>query len=221
MNWVKAKIIKTSQTASDMKSIVLEPEIKFDFKPGQHFEICIPATNIIRKYSIVSSMYQEDKLLEFGIQLIRGGVLSTKIWELKEGDELEIRGPLGRSFVWDESISGPLILIGAGSGITPLLSIYDSFHHAYPNKECIFIMSAKDSLRIMKYDLIKDFLITRFTSTEGRIDSDFLKKYISNLRENKNTICYICGPDNFIDDIVDMVSEIGIQDGNIKSERFI
>jgi ferredoxin-NADP reductase len=221
MDWIKAKIVKVSQTASDMKSIVLDTEIKFEFKSGQHFELCIPGTNVIRKYSVVSSMYQDGKALEFGIQLISNGALSTKIWELNEGDELEIRGPLGRSFVWDTSVFGPLVIIGAGSGITPLLSIYDSFRHEYPNTECVFIMSAKDSSRIMKYDQIKDFIHTRFTNTEGRIDVEFLKKHIGVLSENKNTVCYICGPDNFIDDVVDMVSEIGIGDNNIKSERFI
>lgn len=221
MDWIKAKIVKVSQTASDMKSIVIDPEIKFEFKPGQHFELCIPGTNVIRKYSIVSSMYQDDKALEFGIQLIPNGALSTKIWDLKEGDDLEIRGPLGRSFVWDASFAGPIVLIGAGSGITPLLSIYDSFRHDYPNTDCVFIMSAKDASRIMKYESIKDYIQTRFTSTEGRIDAEFLKKHIGNLSENKNTVCYICGPDNFIDDVVDLVSEIGIDDNNIKSERFI
>ena len=221
MDWIKGKIIKTYQSAGDMKSVVVKTDEKFDFRPGQHFELCIPGSSVIRKYSVVSSMYSNDKNLEFGIQLIPGGALSPKLWELKEGDEIELRGPLGRSFVWDSTNSGPLVLIGAGSGITPLLSIYDSYRHDYPQGECVFIMSAKDSSRVMKYDEIKSFLTTRFTSTEGRINSDFLKNHIGNLATNKNTMCYICGPDNFIDDVVDMVSDMGISDDNIKSERFI
>lgn len=219
-SWQKAKIAKITQTATDMKSLVVAPETFLEYKAGQHYEICLPGQNVIRKYSVVSPVHQKD-FLEFGVQLIDGGALSPVLWSLKEGDELEIRGPLGESFVWDSSNSGPLVLIGAGSGITPLLSIYHSYIDAYPDGQSVFIMSAKDSSRIMKYDLIRDKITTRFTATEGRIDLDFLKKNISHLAVNKKTEVYICGPDNFIDDMVDNVLELGFMEDKIKSERFI
>ena len=218
--WQKAKIIKVEQVSSDMKSLIIEPERFSQYRAGQHYELRISEGGVSRKYSIVSSPYVE-KYLEFGIQLLPNGALSPKLWDLKIGDTVEIRGPFGESFVWSEKVSGPLVLIGAGSGITPLLSIYDSYKHAHPESTCVFIMSAKDSSRIMKYDALKNILITRFTSTEGRIDAEFLKTHIEVLAKNPNTTCCVCGPENFIDDIVDMVSEIGISDGSIKSERFI
>ena len=84
-----------------------------------------------------------------------------------------------------------------------------------------FIMSAKDSSRIMNYDSLKDILVTRFTTTEGRIDFDFLKKHTNELTSDKDTLFFICGPDNFIDDMVDTVLELGVAEKNIKSERFI
>ena len=82
-------------------------------------------------------------------------------------------------------------------------------------------MSAKDESRIMNYEFLKEFLVTKFTSTEGRIDLEFLKKSIGETILDKNALCYICGPDNFIDDMVDYVLELGIDEDNVKSERFI
>ena len=227
--WQKAKIVKTEQATADMKSVIVEPEKFLEFKPGQHCEICLPGENVIRKYSIVSGLpalagINEKKFLEFGIQLISNGALSPKLWELKVGDEMEIRGPIGSSFVWESTNTAPLILIGAGSGITPLLSIYDSYKWKHPRdhkRECVFIMSAKDSGRIMHYEKLKDILITRFTAKEGRIDLEFLKKNIGNLANNPDTACYVSGPDNFVDDMVDYVLELGFKEDNIRSERFI
>jgi ferredoxin-NADP reductase len=221
MEWQKAKIIKTTQASADMKSIIVEPITYYKFRAGQHYELRLPENDISRKYSIVSGINTEKNYIEFGIQLISNGVLSPKLWNLKEEDEIEIRGPLGESFVWDPSISGPIILIGAGSGITPLLSIYNSYTKEYPQGKCIFIMSAKDSSRIMNYSSLKDILITRFSTIEGRINLEFLKKNIGELAQDKKTVCYICGPDNFIDDMVDNVLELGVPEDNVKSERFI
>jgi len=203
-----------------MKSLVVVPEKFLPHRAGQHYELCMPGENVIRKYSVVSPEHVTD-FLEFGIQLISNGALSPRLWSLAEGDEIEIRGPIGESFVWDSSRAHSLVLVGAGSGITPLLSMYYSYKEKYPEGECVFIVSGKNKSRIMHYDSLAEILVTRFTGTEGRIDFEFLKKNISSLAGNSTTRCYICGPDNFIDDMVDMVLELGIAEDNIRSERFI
>jgi ferredoxin-NADP reductase len=82
-------------------------------------------------------------------------------------------------------------------------------------------MSAKNKKRIMNYEVIKDFIVTRFTEEESRINLDFLKNNLNNLLSNKDVRFYISGPDNFVDDIVDFVTELGFPDSQIKSERFI
>ncbi len=218
--WQKAKILKTARVASDIKSITVEPENFLEYKPGQHFEICMPGENVIRKYSVVSPKHIKN-ILEFGVQLIPNGALSPKLWALTEGDEIEIRGPIGQSFVWEPKGIHPLLLLGAGSGLAPLLSIYHSYVHEYPEGECVFIMSAKNKFRVMHYDSLEDILVTRFTDKEARIDLDFLKNNVGSLADNKETKCYICGPDNFVDDMTALVLELGIPKINIQSERFI
>ena len=218
--WQRVKIIKSIQACADIKSITVEAKDFLRHKAGQYYEICMPGESIIRDYSVVSSIYDRE-FIEFGVQLIENGALSPTLWRLKEGDEIEIRGPLGESFIWDPEHSGPLILIGAGSGITPLLSIYHSYRATHPDGKYIFMMSAKDPSRIMHYEKLKDILVTKFTKTEERIDLEFLKKNIGKLALDKNAKCYISGPDNFIDDMVDYVLEIGIVEDNIRSERFI
>jgi len=219
-SWQRAKILKVSQSAFDMKSFIVKPESFSRHKAGQHYEVCMPDETVIRKYSVVSPVFTTDEL-EFGIQLIENGALSSRLWALKEGDELEIRGPVGEDFVWDESHKGPLILIGAGSGITPLLSIYYSYKYFYPEGKCVFILSAKDPSRVLKYDFLKDILVTRFTGAESRIDLDFLRNAMGDMAKDLGTLCYICGPGGFSDEMMALVFKLGISKDRIKSDRFI
>ncbi len=219
-SWQKAKIVKSAPASFDIRSLVLKPESYIPYRAGQHYELRMPGSDISRKYSIASSPYEPGDSLEFGVQLIRNGVLSPQLWGLAEGSEIEIRGPLGESFVWDADASGPLVLLGAGSGITPLLSIYRAYRFKYPHGTCAFVMSAKDASRIMHYDALKDILITRFTATEERIDLGFLKDPVGALAKNPQALFYICGPDGFIDEMVDNVLELGALEANVKSEKF-
>lgn len=219
-SWQKVKVVSNTHAAADMKSLILKIDTTLRFQAGQHYEFCFQGKNIIRKYSVVSDIYAKDKL-EFGVQLIENGALSPDLWKLKEGDELETRGPIGSYFNWDASNSQPLILLGAGAGITPLISIYHSYMKTYPEGKCVFIMTEKDASHIMHYEELKDTLITKFTSTESRIDFAFLKHAMEGTVLDRQTMCFISGPDNFVDDMTKYVVELGVTKRNIKLERFI
>lgn len=219
-DWQKAKIIKTEIVAQDMRSVVVTPEKWELHKPGQHYDLRILGTEASRDYSVVSSPKRVGEL-EFGIQLIPGGILSPKIWGLKEGDELEIKGPKGTSFIWDEAVPGPVVLIGAGSGITPLICIFDSFREVYPQGVIRFVESAKNIGKIMDFSRLQSDLIVRETQKDGRISKDFLKEKIGDLATDPKTQCYVCGPNEFIDDMIDYLVELGFPEIGIKSERFI
>ena len=217
--WQKATLLRTEQAADDMLSLVVKPVEWRAHKAGQHYEMRIPGSEISRSYSIVSSPSRTGEI-EFGVQFIKNGVLSPRVWEMKEGDELEIQGPWGESFVWEPAMGGPLVLIGAGSGITPLLCIHAAYKEAKPEGECYFVMSAKNEQKIMFYESMHDSLITRFTEREKRIDMSFLESAVGKAC-GMTTLCYVCGPDGFIDSVVDDLLDLGFPSFGIRSERFI
>ncbi len=219
-DWQKARIIENSLAAEDMRSIVVAPKQWIAHKAGQHYEVRIAGTDISRKYSVASSPLRRG-VLEFGVQYIPNGLVSPKLWALKPGDEIEIRGPWGESFIWEPALSGPLVLLGAGSGITPLLCIYDSYRAAYPDHMPAFIMSAKNEHRIMHYEKYKNNFTTRLTAREGRIDKNFLAETIGTVARDSHTRCYVCGPEGFIDAMVDDLLDLGFQEAGIRSEKFI
>jgi ferredoxin-NADP reductase len=216
--WQKAVITQVQPASDDMLSLTIKPEHWQPHKAGQCYEVRIPGARLMRKYSVVSSPHHQDEL-EFGIQLLPYGAVSPKMWELKTGDTLDIRGPFG-TFTWEPSARGPLILIGGGSGVTPLISIYNNARKLRPKGEIIFIISAKHAGRVMHYEKLKEHIVTRFTATEGRIDKAFLTKHIGEFADNPKARCYVCGPEGFASDTVDVLLEMGFADPTIMFEGF-
>ena len=75
-----------------------------------------------RSYSIASG--PEDEHLVLTVERLEDGEVSPYLVdELRPGDELELRGPIGGYFVWEESLGGPLLLVAGGSGVVPLRSM--------------------------------------------------------------------------------------------------
>jgi ferredoxin-NADP reductase len=82
-----------------------------------------------RSYSIVSAPEETDLVLT-DERLDDGEVSPYLVDELRPGDELELRGPIGGYFVRDASLGGPLLLIAGGSGVAPFRSILRN-HEAF------------------------------------------------------------------------------------------
>ena len=89
---------------------------------GQHVDIRLTAEDgyqAQRSYSIASA--PEDEELVLTVERLDDGEVSPYlVGELRPGDQLELRGPVGGYFVWEESFGGPLLLVGGGSGVVPL-----------------------------------------------------------------------------------------------------
>jgi ferredoxin-NADP reductase len=91
--------------------------------PGQHVDVRLTAEDgyqAERAYSIASP--PEDALLALTVERLDDGEVSPYLTrELRTGDALEVRGPIGGYFIWQRSMGGPLLLVAGGSGIVPLM----------------------------------------------------------------------------------------------------
>jgi ferredoxin-NADP reductase len=105
-----------------VRSIVLEPPSWPGHRAGQHVDVRLTAEDgyqAQRSYSIASA--PEDEQLVLTVERLDDGEVSPYLVdELRPGDEVELRGPVGGYFVWEDSYGGPLLLVGGGSGIVPL-----------------------------------------------------------------------------------------------------
>jgi ferredoxin-NADP reductase len=203
-----------------MKYIKIKLYTLVTYKAGQHFELRIVGSDVSRKYSTISPSGQSD-ILEFGIQIKIGGIVSPLLWDLSIGDNLDIVGPFGESFILTEPVKRPILLIGAGSGVTPLISMYRTIQ-LYDNLDLVrFIVSVKSEEYLFSFDIEKQNIICRFSQKDGRINKEFLQEFINTEMVQQNPLCYICGPDSFIESMVDYLLDMGTDEEDIKSERFI
>jgi ferredoxin-NADP reductase len=120
IDWTKATLKKSQLLTKEVKSLFFDLPNFPTHKAGQHINIKVTTPDgyhAERDYSLANPPEQKD--LELGIELIPDGEVSPLLFNLTEGDQIEIRGPIGAELTWDSSMPGPLILIGAGSGLVP------------------------------------------------------------------------------------------------------
>lgn len=123
--WQIATLIKSELAADNLKALTFSVEGWQAHQPGQHYDIRLTAPNgyqTKRSYSIASPPEQTGEI-EFGIQLLESGEVSPYLWSLEPGGKIEIRGPIGGHFIWNTGMPGPLVVIGGGSGMTPLMAM--------------------------------------------------------------------------------------------------
>ena len=143
--------------------------------------------------------------------------------KLNEHDELDVLGPYGR-FVLKENEAKSITLIGAGTGIAPLIGIMDfalenniKVDLFYCDKTEKDLIHKTEIEKLLNFKKIKGKLIvTRETSNySGKIDSNFLKSNISSSDKY-----FICGPPEFVNEVVKNIENQGISEEDIKTERY-
>ena len=237
------KVQKINKETNDTVSVTLDiPESlkeHFNYKQGQYltFKQTINSEELRRSYSLCSSPVT-DNALQVAIKQVENGKFST--WannDLREGDVLEVMTPMG-NFYTEVSASQKkkYVLFGAGSGITPLLSIIKTILATENESEIILVYGNKNKESIIFDNQLNELvassngrfsridLLSRDNSANGisgRIGSD--KCIAINADGNKILNAdefFLCGPESMIMDVKEWLSKNNIDAGNIHFELF-
>lgn len=202
----------------------------FDFKPGQYilFKQKRDGKQIIKQYSI-SSLPSENGYIELILNKVPGGYFSTYMHdEVKEGDVLEIKGPMG-IFILKEPIEKDLIFVATGTGVGPLRSMVRKVFEIGTDKNVWLFFGEKTEEDILYREefeaLEKEHSNFKFIPTLSRQDWDgetgyvqqALKKFIT---DTNNKEAYICGLIKMVDDTKKILKEMGFDPKNIHSEKY-
>jgi len=216
-----------------------ELEQTFSFKQGQYINLkaTVKGEEVIRSYSLCSSPL--DKQWSVGIKKIEGGRFSTYANDiLKVGDQLEIMPPDGSFYIdVDPNKKRNYVAFGAGSGITPIVSIikthlekepHSTFKLFYVNKNSSSII-LKEELESLKNIYMDRFEIFYFLTREhrnvklfnGRIDEEKLDIIFKSICDVNNVDHYFsCGPEAMILLVENFLLEKGVPKTNIHFELF-
>ncbi|KAF0956944.1 2Fe-2S iron-sulfur cluster-binding protein [Rhodococcus sp. T7] len=121
---VRTRVVAIESMTKDIVSLQLQPvePATFEFKPGQYCDLTIPGTEEHRSFSMATTQMTPDRV-EFLIKKYPGGKFAGLLDDgISVGDEIALTGPYG-SFTLKDGHVLPIVLIGGGAGMAPVLSL--------------------------------------------------------------------------------------------------
>lgn len=212
--------------------LIFEPGTTFDFEPGQFVNAIAPSGNgektIKRPYSIASPPYEKG-YIDLVWKRVEGGFMTNYFWKLKQGDALQIQGPLGR-FGFKQPIPKRLAFVATGTGIAPFRSMILQMFKDGTDRDVWLIFGNRYETDIL-YDEEWEGLAARHSNfhylpTVSRPqtwtgEKEYVQKLLPKyLKTSANTQVYICGLTNMINEVQTTALEMGFAKDQILFEKY-
>ncbi|HEY4387596.1 MAG TPA: ferredoxin reductase [Ktedonobacteraceae bacterium] len=237
LSWQFGMVIATREETARAKSITLAIPHWRGHQPGQHVDLRLTAEDgyqTQRSYSIASSGLEAEQITLTVERLNDGEVSPYLVDELRAGDQLELRGPIGGYFIWEAQLGGPLLLIAGGSGVVPLMAMIryraavksdvpTRLLYSVRASEDIIYRDELDRLACNDARLEVSYTLTRtqppgWTGYRRRIDSALLREVAWSSKQRP--LVFICGPTQFVETAAESLLGLGYEPTRVKTERF-
>jgi ferredoxin-NADP reductase len=243
LSWRLAEVAEVRQETPRVVTIALDVPGWDGHLPGQHVDVRLTAEDgyqAERAYSIASAPAREGGgpaagRVELTVERLEDGEVSPYLaGELRTGDRLELRGPVGGYFVWEPDRGGPLLLVAGGSGVVPLMAMLR--HRAatgsqvparllYSSRtlEDVIYREELDRLAAASDGLTVTHVLTRaqppgWTGYARRIDAVMLAEV--GWRPGERPLAYVCGPTRLVEVVAGHLVALGHDPARVRTERF-
>lgn len=234
LTWQLAEVVDVLTETPRVKTIVFDVPEWPGHRAGQHVDIRLTAEDgyqAERSYSIASA--PDGPRLALTVERLDDGEVSPYLTdELRAGDRIELRGPVGGYFVWERAQGGPLFLVAGGSGIVPLMSMLRLREAAGNDVDARLLSSSRSWEEVIYRDELErlgdDGVVVAHTLTRSqptwwsgyarRVDREMLVEIGPGLEERPHV--YVCGPTSFVEVVAEALVGLGHEPGAIKTERF-
>jgi ferredoxin-NADP reductase len=234
--WRLAEVVEVVPETPRTKSLLLEVPEWEGHKAGQHVDVRLTAEDgyqAQRSYSIASA--PEDERLMLAVDRLEDGEVSIYLTDvLMAGDKLELRGPIGGYFTWGAQEGGPLLLVGGGSGVVPLMAMIRHREAVgsdvptrllYSSRSYEEIIYREELEKLASRDSALEVVHTLTRSRpEGwsgyarRIDAEMLREV--GWTPEESPLAFVSGPTSFVEGVADALVSLGHDPARVKTERF-
>jgi len=234
LTWQVAEVVDVVTETPRVKTIVFDVPGWAGHRAGQHVDVRLTAEDgyqAQRSYSIASA--PNGTRVELTVERLDDGEVSLYLTdELRPGDQIELRGPVGGYFVWEPSQGGPLLLVAGGSGVVPLMAMVRARAAAGSHADTRLVLSSRSWENVIYRDELERLeggglrvvhTLTRsqpadWTGYARRIDAEMLAEIGPEPSEEPRG--YVCGPTPFVEAVAEALVQLGHDPRTIRTERF-
>jgi ferredoxin-NADP reductase len=234
LTWQLAEVVDVLTETPRVKTIAFDVADWAGHRAGQHVDVRLTAEDgyqAERSYSIASA--PNGTRLDLTVVRIADGEVSPYLAdELRPGDRIELRGPVGGYFVWEPPQGGPLLLVAGGSGIAPLMAMIRLRAAAGSDVDTRLLFSSRGWDDIIYRDELERLngngLTVAHTLTSSQppgwtgyarlVDAEMLADVGPSPAERPRV--YVCGPTPFAEAVTEALVHLGHAPQGIKTERF-
>jgi ferredoxin-NADP reductase len=234
LTWQVADVVDVVSETPRVKTIAFDVPGWPGHRAGQHVDIRLTAEDgyqAQRSYSIAST--PDGTRVELTVERLDDGEVSPYLTdELRPGDRIELRGPVGGYFVWEPSQGGPLLLVAGGSGVVPLMAMIRTRDGAGSDAETLLLLSSRGWEDVIYRDELEQLggdgltvvhTLTRsqpagWTGYARRVDAEMLADV--GPRPTERPHVYVCGSTPFVEAVAEALVQLGHEPRRVKTERF-
>jgi ferredoxin-NADP reductase len=233
LTWLAAEVAGAKWETPTVRTLELKVPGWADHLAGQHLDVRLTAEDgyqAQRSYSIASA---PGEPLELTVERLDDGEVSPYLVdEAREGDGFEVRGPIGGYFVWEPDDPAPVLLVGGGSGVVPLMAMARSrarvggvapMRLLYSSRSLEDVIYREELEALVDGGLEVVHTLTReqpggWTGYSRRIDPDLLAEVAWPVADEPKV--FVCGSTRFVDVAADGLVALGYDPRWIRTERF-
>jgi len=234
LSWRVAEVADVVPETPRVKTIAFVVPGWHGHRAGQHVDIRLTADDgyqAQRSYSVASA--PDGTRIELTVERLDDGEVSPYLTEeLRPGDRIELRGPVGGYFVWEPSQGGPLLLVAGGSGVVPLMAMIRLRAAAGSDADTRLLSSSRswddviyrDELgrvngsRIRVVHTLTRSQPSDWTGYRRRVDAEMLAEVGPSPAERPRA--YVCGPTPFVETVAAALVQLGHDPRAVRTERF-
>jgi propane monooxygenase reductase component len=228
------EVVSNEAVTHDLRHLVvqlIEPE-EIKFFPGQYLDITVPETEESRSFSMANTP-DRDGRFEFVIKVYPNGLFSEFLaTKVAVGDRLDVEGPFG-TFTLRESRTSPLVFLGGGAGLAPVLGLLRSMADRGVDRPAVFYYGARqrrdlcfeEELRALEERLPGFKYVPALSEPADDDDWDGEVGMVTDVLARcepdlSGRDAYVCGPPPMVDAAIPALSALGVREDNIFYDKF-
>jgi ferredoxin-NADP reductase len=234
--WQRAELVDARRETASARTLVFSGPAWTGYMSGQHVDVRLTAEggySTERSYSIAAA--DRPRCFELTVQRLPDGEVSPYfVEEMAIGDEIEVRGPIGGWFAWHPETPDPILLVGGGSGVVPLMAMIRERDRVGSRSPFRLVYSARSVDEVLYREeladrsssddrLTVDQIYTRSAPAGyGRPPSRINEMDLGYLAWAAGSAprCYVCGPNGFVESVSQLLLALGHPPAMIRTERF-